>query len=40
VKTLAKISSSMNLIEQGKIKEIEQENVALGAQLNTLNFMM
>jgi hypothetical protein len=30
----------MNLIEQGKIKEIEQENVALGAQLNTLNFMM
>ena len=39
-KTLAKISTSMNHIEQGKMKEIEQENVALGAQLNNLNFMM
>lgn len=39
-KTLAKISTTMNMIEQGKMKEIEHENVSLGAQLNNLNFMM
>lgn len=39
-KTLAKISTTMNLIEQGKMKEIEHENVSLGAQLNNLNFLM
>ena len=30
-KTLAKISITMNNIEQGKMKEIEHENVQLGA---------
>ena len=30
-KTLAKISITMKTIEQGKMKEIELENVALGA---------
>ena len=40
VKTLAKISNTMNSIEHTKIKEIELENVSLGAQLNDLNYMM
>ncbi|TNV70960.1 hypothetical protein FGO68_gene14738 [Halteria grandinella] len=39
-KTLAKISFTMANIEQSKIKEIEVENVQLGAQLNNLNFMI
>jgi len=30
----------MNSIEHTKIKEIELENVSLGAQLNDLNYMM
>ena len=40
VKTLAKISNTMNSIEHTKIKDIELENVSLGAQLNDLNYMM
>jgi hypothetical protein len=40
IKTLAKISNTMNSIEHTKIKEIEVENVSLGAQLNDLNYMM
>jgi hypothetical protein len=39
-KTLAKISFTMANIEQNKLKEIEVENVQLGAQLNNLNFMI
>lgn len=39
-KTLAKISFTMANIEQNKLKEIEFENVQLGAQLNNLNFMI
>lgn len=39
-KTLAKISMTMNTIEQSKIREIEVENVQLGSQLNDLNYMM
>jgi hypothetical protein len=30
----------MNSIEHTKIKEIEVENVSLGAQLNDLNYMI
>ena len=40
IKTLAKISMTMNSIEQSKLKEIEVENVQLGSQLNDLNYMM
>ena len=39
-KTIAKISRTLLTIEQGKMKEIEDENVALGAQLNSLNFLI
>lgn len=40
MKTLAKIHNTMNSIEHTKIKEIEVENVSLGAQLNDLNYMI
>lgn len=39
-KTIAKISRTLLTIEQGKMKEVEDENVALGAQLNNLNFLI
>jgi|LauGreDrversion4_2_1035121.scaffolds.fasta_scaffold45259_3 hypothetical protein len=39
-KAIAKISRTLLTIEQGKMKEIEVENVALGAQLNNLNFLI
>ena len=39
-KTIAKISTSIANIEQGKMKEIEHENVTLGAQLNNLNYVI